>query len=273
MAVPSVARVGADALASVARMNCPHCDATILETPGETCPNCGRAMHGAGSASLPVAIVVSGRGERLPATALAPATPASAHAPRFALARQDPRLNLAMEEPLVLQPLGARFYARCVVRLGVGLACTVGCWALLGPWFTPVALGPVLMTCIPLFFELRGAWRTYGVPITRHLVCVVDVGGGTYVVHDDHDHEGPGRIGIDRTITVEFEDGRRRRLDTSRPVIGTFTAGNIGVAYIQGDVLVIFARLLADSPPGLPRSTGADEQGVDRNAELADSPG
>ncbi len=245
-------------------MNCPHCDATILETPGATCPNCGRAMHGVGTGSLPVAIVVSGRGERLSAMATAPPAPASAHAPRFALARQDPRLNLAMEAPIMRPPLGARFYARCVVRMGVGLASIVGCWALGGPWFTLAALAPVMMTWIPLFFDLRVAWRASGVPITRHLVYVVDVGGGTYVVHDDHDHDGPGRLGIDRTITVEFEDGRRRRLDTSTPVIGEFAAGDIGLACIQGDALLLFARLLAAPPAGLPPPTGGEERGADR---------
>jgi len=89
------------------------------------------------------------------------------------------------------------------------------------------------------------------------------VGGGTYVVHDDHDHDGPGRLGIDRTITVEFEGGQRRRLDTSTPVIGKFAAGDIGVACIQGDALLLFARLLAASPAGLPPPTGGEERGAD----------
>lgn len=227
-------------------MECPHCDVTVLDEAREVCPHCRQPLHGSGAAGLPVAIVVAARG-RLTVTSPATDVPRarSAYADRFALARQDPAVHEALSAQVAMAPQPAGFYGRLAVPLlaGGGLMA-VG--LLLGPWGAMFAIPVALLFLVPAGRALRRAWRLARSPATTALACVVDAGGGRYVMHDDHDRDGPGREVIDRAVTLEFEDGQQRRFEAGDGGQGVLATGDVGVALIHDGVVLAFGRLPTD---------------------------
>lgn len=125
------------------------------------------------------------------------------------------------------------------------------------PWL----VGFAALLAVPTVAWFRRLWRLYAAPISKQLAYVVDAGGGTYVAHADHDREDEGQLVVDTTVTLEFEDGRRRRLVLEAGASGACTAGDVGLAFIQADALLAFYRLrepgVVETTP--PRIAGAGE--------------
>ena len=144
-------------------------------------------------------------------------------------------LAAAPDSPSPGARVAAGFVA-LIALLAAGALVTLG----LAMFFPPLAVVPVTLALLGAFLVVRDVVRNLRRSREPEL-------RGPALIADEHTRfsggAGDRSVTTRHAVTLEFRDGSRREVALAEDVAGTIGAGDMGVASLQGDLLVRFQRV------------------------------
>jgi pimeloyl-ACP methyl ester carboxylesterase len=160
-------------------------------------------------------------------------------ASRFEALQRHPDAVRALASVSSSPSPGARVaaaFVALIALLAAGLLVTIG----LVMFFPPLAIVPVTLALLGAFLIVRDVARNLRKSREPEL-------RGPALVADEHTRfsGGAGDRGVTtrHAVTLQFRDGSRREVALAEDLPGTIAAGDMGIASLQGDVLVAFQRV------------------------------
>ena len=162
-------------------------------------------------------------------------------ATRFAALERHPEVTRALAAAPAAPGPGTRVavgFVALIVLLAAGLLVTIG----LAMFFPPLAVVPVTLVLLGAFVIVRDVARNLRASREPEL-------RGLALVADEHTRfsggAGDRSVTTRHAVTLQFRDGSRREVALAEELPGTLATGDIGVASLQGDLLVRFQRVEA----------------------------
>jgi hypothetical protein len=213
--------------------HCPACGGKVPHPPPAVCTYCGAALHP--PASPPAA------GARPPALALKERLDALARHPRFSdLLRREPGAGAQYFQWGATAAVGVVFATIALFMFSTARSVThfpAGATDSFGSIFGLVCLFFVAVGVLVVASSMKKTAAFAAAPLERLQALVADkrteVSGG-----------GDGSAATTRYfVTIETGDGRRLEVGAAGKVAGKAVAGDVGIAYVKGGVLLDFERV------------------------------